>query len=123
MNDEKVAKSGDVCEGQIHAVKMDGQTVLTTRVQGKLCAFSGKCPHVGLPLAGGKIVDGTIQCPWHGSRFDLRSGKNLDWVNSLAGMPMPKWSHGMISLGKKPAPLKMYQASERDGAVFVKMID
>jgi nitrite reductase/ring-hydroxylating ferredoxin subunit len=25
-------------------------------------------------LSGGKIVDGCIECPWHGSRFDLATG-------------------------------------------------
>jgi nitrite reductase/ring-hydroxylating ferredoxin subunit len=32
------------------------------------------CTHRGAPLADGKIEDGCVRCPWHGSRFDLADG-------------------------------------------------
>jgi nitrite reductase/ring-hydroxylating ferredoxin subunit/uncharacterized membrane protein len=32
------------------------------------------CSHAGAPLSEGKIVDGQIECPWHGSRYDLSTG-------------------------------------------------
>ena len=115
----EVAPSIDVQEGRLCQVKVDGQAVLLSRVKGKLCAFSAKCPHIGLSLAKGTVVDGTIRCPWHGSRFDMQTGANLDWTNAFAGMPMPKWSHGLISFGKKPAPLVMFEVSEKDGSVFI----
>ena len=37
-------------------------------------ALHDQCAHAGGPLSGGKIVDGCIECPWHGSRFDLATG-------------------------------------------------
>jgi nitrite reductase/ring-hydroxylating ferredoxin subunit len=121
MSEVKVATSAEVMEGNVHVAKVDGQAVALTRVGGKVSAFSPKCPHVGLSLARGKVVDGTITCPFHGSRFDMCSGKNLDWANAVVGIPMPRWSHSMLSFGKKPAPLTMYEASERDGAIHVKL--
>jgi nitrite reductase/ring-hydroxylating ferredoxin subunit len=33
------------------------------------------CPHQGLPLSGEPDADGVITCPWHGYRFDARSGR------------------------------------------------
>lgn len=33
------------------------------------------CPHQGLPLDCEPDAAGIIQCPWHGFRFDVRSGK------------------------------------------------
>jgi nitrite reductase/ring-hydroxylating ferredoxin subunit len=121
MSELKVAASADVQEGSVHVAKVEGHTVALSRIGGKVCAFSPKCPHLGLSLARGKIVDGAITCPFHGSRFDMCSGKNLDWANALVGIPMPQWSHSLLSFGKKPAPLTVYEASERDGAVHVKL--
>jgi nitrite reductase/ring-hydroxylating ferredoxin subunit len=89
-----------------------------TRVAGVVQAFENKCPHLNLALTRGKIANGAITCPWHGSRFDICSGRNLDWVNSFIGIPMPGWTRGMIAMGKKPAGLTVFAASERDGAVF-----
>jgi nitrite reductase/ring-hydroxylating ferredoxin subunit len=119
MTQATAANSSDVVEGKVYATTIDGQQVLLTRVQGKVCAFSAKCPHIGFSLARGRIEDGTIRCPWHGSRFDLVSGKNLDWTNAFAGLPMPKWSHALLTFGKKPAPLVMYGAEESNGVVKV----
>jgi nitrite reductase/ring-hydroxylating ferredoxin subunit len=119
MKPVQVANSGDVREGQLHAVKAAGQSIVLTRVEGKLCAIENKCPHLGLPLARGKVVDGTVRCPWHGSRFDICTGKNLDWVNSLAGLPLPQWSRSLVALGKQPAPVRTFEASEQSGSVFV----
>ena len=119
MSRIEVAKSDEVREGAMHAVQAGGRAALLTRVNGKPQAIENKCPHLGLPLARGKIVDGSIRCPWHGSRFDICSGKNLDWVNSVAGVPMPQWSHRFIALGKEPKPVCTFAAEEEGGKVFV----
>jgi len=115
----EVAKSEEVFEGEFHAAKVGDYKVLITRAKGQLCAIENKCPHLGLPLAKGEIDDGTIRCPWHGSRFDLCSGKNLDWVNGFVGVPLPKWTHNLIALGKAPAPVRSFKVAEDDGSVFV----
>ncbi|HEY7132722.1 MAG TPA: Rieske (2Fe-2S) protein [Candidatus Limnocylindrales bacterium] len=47
------------------AVIRNGETILAVHAQ---------CAHAGGPLAEGTIVDGQIQCPWHGSRFHLADG-------------------------------------------------
>jgi nitrite reductase/ring-hydroxylating ferredoxin subunit len=38
-------------------------------------ALHATCAHAGGPLAQGKVVDGCIECPWHGSRFRLENGR------------------------------------------------
>lgn len=52
--------------------------VRAVEIDGERCAFTARCPHLGGPLDDAPIVDGVIQCPWHGYRFDVRSGRNLD---------------------------------------------
>jgi nitrite reductase/ring-hydroxylating ferredoxin subunit len=47
--------------------------------QGELLAHAARCPHRGGPLADAPpAADGTLACPWHGWRFDLRSGRRAD---------------------------------------------
>ena len=119
MSKTEVAKSDQVKEGAVHVVSAAGQSIALTRVKGTVHAFENKCPHLGLALSRGKIEGTAITCPWHGSKFDMCSGKNLDWVNSFVGIPMPDWTHGMISMGTKPAGVKIFKAQEKDGSVSI----
>jgi nitrite reductase/ring-hydroxylating ferredoxin subunit len=50
--------------------------VLVNRDRG-LLAYPARCPHQLGPLAAGALEGGTVVCPWHGYRFDLRTGDNL----------------------------------------------
>ena len=52
----------------------DGFAVAVFRDQSRLGALGAICPHRGAPLDEGTIVDGCLECPWHGSRFRLRDG-------------------------------------------------
>ena len=44
--------------------------VVRLRPGGDVSAFPARCPHRLVPLAAGTVVDGTLQCPYHGWRFD-----------------------------------------------------
>lgn len=47
-------------------------------VDGRPMRFVAVCPHLGGPLEEAPVHDGCITCPWHGYRFDLRSGQSAD---------------------------------------------
>jgi nitrite reductase/ring-hydroxylating ferredoxin subunit/uncharacterized membrane protein len=49
--------------------------LVLVRVGGTVHALHAVCAHAGGPLAEGKIVDGCLQCPWHGSRFWVDNGQ------------------------------------------------
>jgi nitrite reductase/ring-hydroxylating ferredoxin subunit/uncharacterized membrane protein len=38
-------------------------------------AFQDRCTHKGGPLSDGVLMCGTVQCPWHGSQFDVQTGE------------------------------------------------
>ncbi len=45
---------------------------------GELMAHATVCPHMGGPLHATDVHEGCVRCPWHGYRFDLRSGLSAD---------------------------------------------
>ena len=47
-------------------------------VDGVLHAHVTVCPHSLGPLGAVDVRVGVIECPWHGYRFDVRTGANLD---------------------------------------------
>jgi nitrite reductase/ring-hydroxylating ferredoxin subunit len=117
----RVAASDEVREGELLGRRAADTRILLSRVNGKACAVIDRCPHMGMSLAKGRCVDGVVTCPWHNSRFDLCTGRNLDWVSAVMGVPMPAWTHKAIAMGKAPAPLQTLPVSERDGEVFVEL--
>jgi nitrite reductase/ring-hydroxylating ferredoxin subunit/uncharacterized membrane protein len=54
--------------------KLGANTIVLVRVGETVHAMHETCAHAGGPLSEGEIVDGCIQCPWHGSRFRLADG-------------------------------------------------
>ncbi len=115
----RVAVSAQVAEGKLVSTQAGGQRVLLSRIGGKVYAAVDRCPHMGMSLAKGKVDGRMVTCPWHNSRFDLCTGKNMDWVSAFMGIPLPPWTHKAIAMGKAPAPLKMLAVEEVSGEVFV----
>jgi glycine betaine catabolism B len=79
MNDQnenfvKVAETKDIQTSQMKEVQIDGQDVCIANVEGKYYAIGNVCTHEGGPLADGKLEGYEVECPWHQSRFDVRTG-------------------------------------------------
>jgi len=55
--------------------KLGTNTLALVRVGSTIHAMHDTCAHAGGPLSEGTIVDGCLQCPWHGSRFRLSDGR------------------------------------------------
>jgi nitrite reductase/ring-hydroxylating ferredoxin subunit/uncharacterized membrane protein len=55
--------------------KAGAQTLVLVRTGDTIAALHDTCAHAGCSLAEGKIVDDTIECPCHGSRFKLADGR------------------------------------------------
>jgi len=53
-----------------HRVLIDGQPFVIFRSGNALHCLTDRCPHRFAPLSLGRVIDGTIQCPYHGWRFD-----------------------------------------------------
>ena len=65
----------EILEGVPTAAKAGAQSLVVVRNGETVYALHAQCAHAGGPLAEGKLVDGCIECPWHGSRFDMATGR------------------------------------------------
>ena len=64
----------DLAEDKPLGAKLGDTPVVLALVGGVPRALFGRCTHRGAPLAEGRLVDGCVECPWHGSRFALTDG-------------------------------------------------
>jgi nitrite reductase (NADH) small subunit len=67
-------KIGDVPPGAIKCVELDDRTIAVYNVAGRFYATQNECPHAEGPLCEGALEGAIVECPWHGSRFDVRTG-------------------------------------------------
>ncbi|OLB68631.1 hypothetical protein AUI06_10490 [archaeon 13_2_20CM_2_52_21] len=77
MPDEyvRVASTSEIPADKMKAVQYKSQQICLANIKGKFYAIKNTCTHLGGPLAQGKLEDHIVECPWHGSRFDLTTGE------------------------------------------------
>lgn len=74
----RVGQTGSLPEGRGATVRLkDGAEVALFNVNGKYHAIENFCPHKGYPLADSRLYDQTVECDFHGWRFDVRTGECL----------------------------------------------
>ncbi len=73
----KVAKTGEVPEGQAKVFDAGDERVTLCKVGGQVFAIADVCTHDGGPLGEGDLDGYEIICPRHGARFDIRTGAVL----------------------------------------------
>jgi nitrite reductase/ring-hydroxylating ferredoxin subunit len=121
----RIGQVQDFPAGSLREVEVAGTKLVVARDEEGVCAARDRCPHLGLSLTSGPggshYADGVVQCPWHNSRFVLRTGENLDWASGIAGRSAPRWSQRVLSAGRRPAPLTTYVVVVEGDEVFVEL--
>src|SRR5688500_4336491 len=71
-----VASLSDIPDGGTMSVVLhSGDRVCLIRRGGQVTALRDECTHQAMPLSAGEVLpDGTIECAWHGARFDCATG-------------------------------------------------
>jgi nitrite reductase/ring-hydroxylating ferredoxin subunit len=93
----EVAGADELEVGQMKLVHADGIRVAVGRTERGWVAFEDRCSHRGGSLADGMLICGTVQCPWHGSQFDV--------------------STGAVKAGPAQMPISVYEIQEVGGSV------
>ena len=96
-----VAANNELKLGQMKLVRCGDARIVLARTHDGYAAFDDRCSHRGGSLADGVLIDCTVQCLWHGSRFDCRSGE--------------------VTCGPATKPLRRYAVSEQPDGIAVSL--
>ena len=80
-------------------VEIDGCVMAIAKIDNQLFAFQEFCTHRFGPLSEGCFDGFNVECPWHRSRFDVRTGK--------------------VTNGPAKIDLKTFRIETRDGKIFI----
>lgn len=94
-----VGRTRDLQPGQMKLLRINGRRIVLARTNDGFTAFDDRCTHRGGSLAGGVLIDGTVQCLWHGSQFDARTGG--------------------VRCGPAKERIAVYEVQEKDGQVLL----
>ncbi len=70
-----VAAVADVPPGALKAVATERGAIVLANVDGRVYALEDRCSHQDYPLSAGHLDDDQLECPFHGARFDARTGR------------------------------------------------
>lgn len=95
----EVADAGELQEDQMKLLHVNGRRIVLARTAEGYAAFDDGCTHRGGSLAGGVLIDGTVQCLWHGSQFEVKTGA--------------------VACGPAERPISVYAVEEKRGKVWL----
>lgn len=72
-----VAQVDELPNGERLLLDIGGEPIALFNIGGRLFAIADLCSHDDGPLAQGELDGAQIECPRHGARFDLETGKAL----------------------------------------------
>jgi nitrite reductase/ring-hydroxylating ferredoxin subunit len=70
----EVAALDELKPNQMKLIHVGKKRIVIGRTEKGYVAFDDRCTHRGGSLAGGAMICATVQCPWHGSQFDVNTG-------------------------------------------------
>lgn len=97
----QVGSAGEVADGEVNSYGVGERQVSVANVDGDLHAFDDICTHQQCSLAEGDLDGTIIECPCHGSQFDITTGEAI--------------------VGPAVDPLDVFEVREQDGELQVLM--
>jgi nitrite reductase/ring-hydroxylating ferredoxin subunit/uncharacterized membrane protein len=100
-HNQPLANTGELGLGQLMLAKVgqQGERVALGKCADGVHAFQDRCTHRGGPLSDGALIDCKVQCPWHGSQFDITSGR--------------------VVAGPAERKIEVFETEERKGEIYL----
>lgn len=95
----EICKSDELSRDQMMLLHVKDKRIVLGKSDTGFVAFSDYCTHKGASLADGVMICGTVQCPWHGSQFDCKTG--------------------IVKAGPATESIAIYKVEEMGGKVFL----
>jgi 3-phenylpropionate/trans-cinnamate dioxygenase ferredoxin component len=101
---QRVAATSDLPRESMLRVEVGGEPICLVHAEdGNVYAIGDTCTHEEYSLCEGELWDMSVECPRHGSRFDVRTGQ-------VTGLPAV-------------IPAKTYPVTIENGEIFVEVTD
>lgn len=81
-----VCNVDDIPPGRGWPVTVGEHRIAVFRTAGGLRAVDNRCSHVGNPIDDASVSGEVMTCPWHGWRYDLRTGDHLTVFGHRSGL-------------------------------------
>jgi 3-phenylpropionate/trans-cinnamate dioxygenase ferredoxin subunit len=91
---QRVASFSDLEEGVGLRVEINDHRVAIFLVDGTLFALGDRCSHAEASLSEGEVFDTEVECPRHGSAFDLLTGEPVSLPATKAVPVYRVWTEG-----------------------------
>ena len=98
----KIAPLEQLPEGRGVRVEVGEHEIAVFRIGDEVYALGDRCSHAKASLSEGELWDGEVECPRHGSPFDLANGQPQ-------GLPAT-------------TPVPVYPVEVRDGDVYLTLV-
>lgn len=98
----RAARLAELPAGGLLGVRVHGRALCLVRAGETVTALDDRCPHAEFALSAGELLpDGSVECAWHGARFDRATGAVLQ--------------------GPACEPVRVYDVLLHDGDVHVRL--
>jgi len=72
---KEVARLDEIEEGGMKHIEAADREILLANVGGRIYAIDDRCGHMSAPLSMGKLAGKIVECPLHGARYDVTTGR------------------------------------------------
>ncbi len=78
-----VGKTSEVQDGKLMHITAGGKEIVVTKLDGNYYAMDNVCSHAGANLHEGELNNNELTCPWHGARWDIKTGNLISFPQKL----------------------------------------
>jgi nitrite reductase (NADH) small subunit len=97
-----VTDLADIPPGTAKVVEVQDVGVALFNLEGTIYAIDNMCQHAGGPLGEGKIEGDVVICPWHGYRYQIKTGRYVKNPDMSVACYQVKIDNGKILVSVEP---------------------